>query len=201
VTQDSSPMTPVSVGAPVYTADGDHLGKVDDVQGGFFKVNARLAEDYWLKRAYVATSTADRVTLRFTKDELDKYRGETFDIGNFPETPVGAAVFTRDGKELGKVKEVRAGFFKVDVPRHFDHWFQREFIASSSADKVILEFDEDDVKDYSIKFPNDELPVGVIPSTTEAGSYAESEAAATIRAVEGHPQGDQIIDGRPTTGP
>lgn len=178
-------MTAVPIGADVYTQDGDHLGKVGDVQGGFFKVDVRLHEDYWLKRAYIASSSSDRVTLTFPKHELEKYRGQTFDVGNFPETPVGAAVFTRDGKELGKVKEVRGGFFKVDVPLHRDHWFQREFIAASSADKVTMQFDDEDVKHYSIKFPGDALPPGAgEPSVTDAPRYPESTAAATMEAAQ-----------------
>jgi hypothetical protein len=178
-------MPAVAVGASVYTQDGDHLGKVDDVQGGFFKVNARLHRDYWLKRAYIASSADDRVTLSFTKDELERYKGQTFDVGNFPEAPVGALVYTQDGKELGRVKEVHVGFFKVDVPRHRDHWFQREFIASSSAEKVTMQFTDDDVKHYSIKFPGDVLPPGAgEPSVTDAPRYPESTAAATMEAAQ-----------------
>ena len=51
------------------------------------------------------------------------------------ETPrIGARVFTADGHELGKVKEVGEGVFEVDVRMHQDYWLPLECIASSDAD-------------------------------------------------------------------
>jgi hypothetical protein len=193
-------MTPLTIGAIVHTSDDGFLGTVGDAQGGFFLVDARPSESYWLKRSYVGSSTKDRVTLNFTKDELSRYRADTFDVSNMPEAPVGAEVVTLDGKKLGKVKVVEAGFFKVDVPRHHDYWFQREMIGSSSSEKVTMEFADDDVKLYAIKFPNDELPVGAIPGVGEVPDYPENDAIDALAAERRQTGGTQMIDGPPHAG-
>lgn len=60
-----------SVGAEVYTADGDKLGKVKEVVGSCFKVDAPMQPDYWLARDCVATSAGSEVRLTFAKDRLN----------------------------------------------------------------------------------------------------------------------------------
>ena len=35
---------------------------------------------------------------------------------------IGAAVYTSDGEEVGEVKEVREGMFKIDAPKWPDFW-------------------------------------------------------------------------------
>ena len=64
----------VTVGAPVYTPDGDQLGEVKEVRGRYFKVDTRMAPDYWLRLDAVRSVASGRVTLAAGKDQLDEYR-------------------------------------------------------------------------------------------------------------------------------
>jgi hypothetical protein len=61
----------------VYAADGTHLGGVKEVRGTAFKVNARLAPDYWLSVTTVQHVDGDRVTLSFNNDTTEAYRLES----------------------------------------------------------------------------------------------------------------------------
>lgn len=59
-----------TVGAEVMTADGDTLGKVKEVSGSCFKVDAPMRPDYWLGTDCVAGSSAGAVRLTITKGQL-----------------------------------------------------------------------------------------------------------------------------------
>jgi hypothetical protein len=67
-------MPAVSQGARIYTADGASIGKVAEVGDVSFKVDARMARDYWLGRDYVTDSSADRVSLSFPKSDLKAHK-------------------------------------------------------------------------------------------------------------------------------
>jgi hypothetical protein len=70
-----------------------------------------------------------------------KDRRSTMTMAGTGGTPMaGARVMTADGDELGKVKEVSGGCFKVDA-------------ASSSADEVRLSIDKDRVGDAKVDGP------------------------------------------------
>lgn len=59
-----------TVGARVVTADGDELGKVKEVSGTCFKVDASMQPDYWLAADSVASQTGGEVRLVLKKDRL-----------------------------------------------------------------------------------------------------------------------------------
>lgn len=61
-------------GAEVYTNDGDKLGEVKEVRGGFFKVEASMQPDYWLSTSHVKSVTGTRVEMNFVKDHLGDYK-------------------------------------------------------------------------------------------------------------------------------
>jgi hypothetical protein len=63
-----------SPGAHVYTLDGDDLGTVKEVQGAYFKVDAPMQPDYWLRSDCIRTAAADRVELAFDKDHLGDFK-------------------------------------------------------------------------------------------------------------------------------
>ena len=65
-----------TVGAEVMTADGDKLGKVKEVSGGCFKVDARMQPDYWLGTDCIAGSSAGAVRLTINKDQLGDAKDE-----------------------------------------------------------------------------------------------------------------------------
>ena len=66
----------VAVGAPVRTSDGKELGKVKEVIGECFKVDAPMQPDYWLATDCVTGSSAGTVQLKFNRDELDTAKQE-----------------------------------------------------------------------------------------------------------------------------
>jgi hypothetical protein len=61
-------------GAEVMTSDGASLGSVADVRDTAFKVDVRMARDYWLGRDYVIESDAGHVTMGFSRPDLKAYK-------------------------------------------------------------------------------------------------------------------------------
>jgi hypothetical protein len=64
------------VGTKVVTMDGDELGKVKEISGDCFKVDARLQPDYWLGVDTIETTLPGEVRLRFTKGGLGDAKQE-----------------------------------------------------------------------------------------------------------------------------
>jgi hypothetical protein len=64
--------TAPTVGARVVTADGEQLGKVKEVVGGCFKVDASMQPDYWLGSDCIASASAtgNDVRLSLRKDQV-----------------------------------------------------------------------------------------------------------------------------------
>jgi len=73
----SMPSNTPGIGCDVYTADGDKIGTVKEVQGSYFKVDAPMQSDYWLATDCVkGGSVSNRVELTFPKSELGSYKQE-----------------------------------------------------------------------------------------------------------------------------
>lgn len=66
----------LTVGSAVYTQDGTHLGKVKEIQGSAFKVDAPMQPDYWLSTQSVSGAMGDGVSVSFSNGELDQHRME-----------------------------------------------------------------------------------------------------------------------------
>ena len=64
----------VSVGSPVYTADGEQLGTVKEVRGTSFKVDAPMQRDYWLSMDSVSSASSGEVRVTFDAGRLDDYQ-------------------------------------------------------------------------------------------------------------------------------
>jgi hypothetical protein len=54
---------------------------------------------------------------------------------------IGAAVITRDGRDLGRVKQVRGDRFKVAAPMQPDYWLSCEHVAAATPYRVELNVD------------------------------------------------------------
>lgn len=63
-------------GSSVYSADGERIGQVLEVQDTFVKVDAPFRRDYWLNAAYVLLRDDGRVETSFTKRDLEAYKLE-----------------------------------------------------------------------------------------------------------------------------
>lgn len=64
----------LTLGSPVYTADGDKLGTVKEVRDTAFKVDVSMHPDYWLSTGCIRMATSDRIDLAFPKDRLGDYK-------------------------------------------------------------------------------------------------------------------------------
>lgn len=73
---EPAPILRVTVGTPVYAQDGAKIGKVKEVRGQAFKVEAGLFhKDYWLAGESVAEAAPDQaVTLGLDKDQVDAHK-------------------------------------------------------------------------------------------------------------------------------
>ena len=71
------------------------------------------------------------------------------------QTMIGSPVFTQDGSQIGKVKEIHAQFFKVDASLQPDYWLSMDHVTSGSATDVRLSFTEDRLGDYKLGDPED----------------------------------------------
>ena len=55
----------------------------------------------------------------------------------------GLPVFTRDGDQIGEVKEVGDAAFKVNAPMQPDYWLRRDAVLAFNADRVTMDFTHD----------------------------------------------------------
>ncbi len=77
-------------GANVFSADGDRIGQVLEIQDQFVKIDAPFKRDYWLNAAYVLLRDDGRIETSFVKRDLDVYKLAAPGIGD--EDPAQAAV-------------------------------------------------------------------------------------------------------------
>lgn len=56
----------------VMTSDGVDLGKVKEVSGECFKVDAPMAPDYWLANDTISDASAGALRLNFKREDLDE---------------------------------------------------------------------------------------------------------------------------------
>ena len=60
----------------------------------------------------------------------------------------GLGVYTKDGKLLGQVAELRGGEFKVDAPMVLDYWLPNSCIESVRYETVLLRVGEEALAPY-----------------------------------------------------
>lgn len=64
----------ITIGAAVITADDATLGRVAEVRGGAFRVDAPRAFDYWLGEDIVAEASSPEVRLLIGENDLGAYK-------------------------------------------------------------------------------------------------------------------------------
>jgi hypothetical protein len=72
----------LTVGCPVYTEDEEKLGEIKELQGRFFKIDARFKPDFWLDVACIGAASERRVTLNLTDDEVVDFKLAEPSIGH-----------------------------------------------------------------------------------------------------------------------
>lgn len=65
----------------------------------------------------------------------------------------GLPVYTSDNHQIGTVKEVADGSFKVDAPMRPDYWLRRDAVLSFSAERVTLDVEQDRLNDVKVAAP------------------------------------------------
>jgi hypothetical protein len=64
-------MQDIAIGTPIYTRDGEELGRVKELRGTAFKVDAAAKPDYWLPTSCLSTAgSAGRLQVDATKDRI-----------------------------------------------------------------------------------------------------------------------------------
>jgi hypothetical protein len=72
----------------------------------------------------------------------------TMDRGTAVLPEIGQHIYTMDGDHLGKVKELRGAFVKVDAPMQPDFWLRVDDITSRRGDHVTVGFDRHQLGDH-----------------------------------------------------
>jgi hypothetical protein len=62
-----------AVGKAIFTSDGESIGRVREVHGGYFAVDRRMAPDYWLSAVYIR-SIDEVVYLSIPSSEVDEHK-------------------------------------------------------------------------------------------------------------------------------
>ncbi len=80
----------LAVGKDLFTRDGDHLGKVKEIQGGRFKVDAPMQPDYWLPASAIGEPLGNDLYVTFAKVQLDEFKVEAPFESDRDAMPVGS---------------------------------------------------------------------------------------------------------------
>ncbi len=97
----------------------------------------------------------------------------------------GRAVYTADGDHLGTVKEVSAGYFKVQASMRPDYWLQSQFVSSAATDRITMDFAKEALDDYKLDGPpvTGAADPDAVAGMTHDPSMPANAAAATIQAA------------------
>jgi hypothetical protein len=104
---------------------------------------------------------------------------------------LGCPVFTQDGEEIGKVKEVQGRYFRVDVPMHPDYWLSHDAIATATPEAITLFVDRDSLADAKSGSPDDTVS-GSMTGTADVEAVDAGELPA--------PAGESLLAGEAQPG-
>jgi hypothetical protein len=76
--------TNLDIGTPVYDVNGEKLGELKDLTESYFKVDVRMAPDYWLPVHLIEDAGSEGIRLACTEDQLDEHRVSTEAIEEDP---------------------------------------------------------------------------------------------------------------------
>jgi uncharacterized protein (TIGR02271 family) len=99
---------------------------------------------------------------------------------------VAAPVISRDGTQLGTVKEVRGDAFKVDAPMQPDYWLGNQAVQSWDGQQVLLAFDAEHLGDFRVDSPGDGVDtVAAADAAYESGSSQAGDRRAKDQSYAG----------------
>jgi hypothetical protein len=102
----------------------------------------------------------------------------------------GEEVFTRDGEQLGVVKELRGdAHFKIDAPRARDYWLACDVLLETNGRRITVDFDSSDLDAYQLDEP---APV------TAADPLIDAETNDGLSEAERERRQQQMKSGYPS---
>lgn len=63
----------------------------------------------------------------------------------------GLRVYSKDGKYLGDISELRGGLFKLDAPMAVDYWLSDAEVEKVEHGSVLLGFHETEMREHRIE--------------------------------------------------
>ncbi|MCC6381631.1 MAG: hypothetical protein IT304_03935 [Dehalococcoidia bacterium] len=97
---------------------------------------------------------------------------------------VGAAVFSADGEQFGRVRETRGGYFKVDVPWATDYWLSTAYVARYEGNEVWLAIPRSEIDEHRLEEPGLEPSADPHRATTADAVISDEEALAQRERME-----------------
>lgn len=137
MTMDGRTTRTADPGSHVYTRDGDHLGTVKETRPGYFKIDAPMAPDYWLRTDCIASAGGDRLTLAIDKGDVGDYKvddpddydagaGQTADAMTTTATTTMGTADPRSEAMLGAATVASAtGGMSSPAPDDWNEWAPR----------------------------------------------------------------------------
>lgn len=104
---------------------------------------------------------------------------------------VGQRILTRNGDELGAVKDVREDTFKVDAPRKRDYWLSFGSVLSIDDDMVVMDFDAEVLESYQLDEPDAHVVSESPVLDASAETFASVEDKELHRERSSHPGGGE----------
>jgi len=176
----------VTVGAEVWTADDASLGTVSEVGDVSFKVDVARGPDMWLGRDYVVDSTAERVTMSFSRPELDAYKLGQPGMGPEKDTSQESLVDAAIPPEQQIQQRVRMEEELAEQRQRLPHTHPGgEDAPPETRGGTIGEPVESELQDYGIDPMRDAGPAQPASEFSDTGSYAETRGAARAFRDEG----------------
>lgn len=111
----------------------------------------------------------------------------TYDSGAAEPLTIGCPVFTSDGDEIGRVKEIRGRYFKVDAPMRPDYWLSRETVTASHGGAVTIGVDKKHLGDVKVKHPDEAMP-----EVSDSRAASEGMAQAREGLLTAYPPGAPV---------
>lgn len=70
--------------------------------------------------------------------------------------PPGDVIYTQDGDEIGKVKEIRHDYIHVDAPMQPDYWLPAGLVASFADGRITMSFPKSELGKHKADVPAEE---------------------------------------------
>jgi hypothetical protein len=132
-----------------------------------------------------STPPSPRLTITAPRRSQPARTAHPMPSTNTQAVPVGAAVYSHDGRRLGVVKAIRHGCFLVDVRFAFDYWLPLCCVALVTAERVVLAIAKRDLPHYlvDIDCPADLDALPPLPSFRLVETPSREHAVRWSRAL------------------